>query len=90
MCLIQPNQQVRIIPVLIAVPADDNPTDVHEGIASVLAELYDGEAFGRDVSPVLDWGFAAGRSILVTASKGPLEGDVFKGVRVINPLTPLP
>ena len=88
MCLIAPNQQVRIIPVLIAVPAGANPTDVKEGIVNVLAEIYNGEAFGRDVTPVLDWGFAAGRSIFVTASDGPVEGDVFNGVRVVGPLTP--
>lgn len=73
---VQPNQEVRIIAVEIAVPADAEEGEIADQISAYLTE--NGTALPE--SAVLDWSYLypieMGR--IVKASEDPYEGEIFE------------
>jgi len=70
---VKPNQQVRILTIQIAVPADADP----DSVADELSELLSENGICSDASHILDWRYLTECQPTVTASGHPEEGEVF-------------
>ena len=70
---VKPNQQVRILTIQIAVPADADP----DSVADELSELLSGNGICSDASHILDWHYLTEYQPTATASDDPEEGEVF-------------
>jgi hypothetical protein len=70
---VKPNQQVRILTIQIAVPADANP----DSIADEMSELLSENGICADASHILDWCYLTEYQPTVIASDDPEEGEVF-------------
>ncbi len=70
---VKPNQQVRILTIQIAVPADANP----DSVADEMSELLSENGICSDASHILDWRYLTEYQPTVIASDDPEEGEVF-------------
>ena len=71
---VYPGQQVRILTIQVAVPADTDPST----IADEMSEMLSG-ATADENSNILDWQYLDGpeNGTIVTASNDPDEGEIF-------------
>jgi hypothetical protein len=70
---VKPNQQVRILTIQIAVPADADPDSVADEISELLSE----NGICSDASHILDWRYLTEYQPTVTAGEKVEEGEVF-------------
>lgn len=80
---VDPNQEVRILTIQVAVPAAANPSDV----ADEFSEMLTG-ATAEDESNVLDWqylGCTPETGEIVTAAEYPEEGEIFSESPIPHP-----
>ncbi|MCL4296235.1 MAG: hypothetical protein KJ077_10925 [Anaerolineae bacterium] len=70
---VKPGQQVRILTLEVAVPADAEDGEVADQMSAYLSE----NGTDKPDSVILDWGYTDYEGRIVTASDDPEEGEIF-------------